>query len=140
MAAFIIVCKILFELLKLASIIVGKCFKFNAEEFALFKERMEIATNLIRKAVSGEMDALSEQSYLSNLEWEQKQRYKIYKEQATKALSQGFGFVELTKVDVYGMGARTAERQEKIVKILAQPKSIEEKAQLIAQALIAEKE
>ena len=122
--------------LKLVYAIIGSIIKWNVEERNRFEERMRTISNLLKEAVENKDESLNEADYLSNLEWEKKEKYKTYKMKSKEVLSFGYGITELEAVTDMGMGIRVANHKTVIIELLQRNLSVEEKAQWIAKDLV----
>lgn len=76
-------------------------------------------------------------SEMSNEAWEVVQCIKMYRKKALEVLTNGGGINDLAQITDMGMHLRIAAFEEEVILILAQEVSVEEKAQLIAEKLIA---
>ena len=122
--------------LKLVYTIIHAIIKWNLEERLRFEERIKTVSMLLKEAVENKDESLNEDSYLSNLEWEMKQRYETYKEKSLEILRQGGGIVELENVSDMGMGLRIQDKKENIIQILLKNLDIVEKSKWIAKEII----
>lgn len=122
--------------LKLVYSIVTSILAWNLEERNRFEERMRTVTQLLKNAVDNKEESLNEEDYLSNLEWEKKERYKTYKLKSLEVLTLGGGINELETVMSMGMGVAIANNKTAIIELLLRNISVEEKAQWIAKCLL----
>lgn len=120
---------------KIVLYIMKAIIGYNADEYKLFQERISTVAELLKKAVTNQMDSLDEKSYLSNKEWEVAKRYEEYKKAIFALLSQGLGIIELSKVEIMGMGLRVEERKQSVIPVLSQPGTVIEKSMMIAKIL-----
>lgn len=129
----------LIELIKFAMVFVNRYFAFKAEEKALFLERAKTMTDAISRMISKQQDALNEEAYLSNREWEYKIRFNNYKAAALSVLVNGGGITELTAQTTMGMGTKVMLIKPQLVPILTSIASPADKAAYIAKALVEAK-
>jgi len=122
--------------LKLVYTIVGSIIKWKVEERNRFEERMRTISKLLKDAVENKDEALNEEDYLSNLEWEKQQRYQTYKRRSIEIISLGGGVNDLIAVTEMGMGLRITVKKEEVIEILLKNLGVEEKAQLIAKDIL----
>jgi len=122
--------------LKLVYTMVGSIIKWKVEERDRFEKRMKTIATLLKEAVDNKDESLNEEDYLSNLEWEKKERYKTYKQQTLDTLALGGGINDLSAVTLMGMGLRVVNKKELIISILLKNLEIEEKAQWVAKELL----
>ena len=123
--------------LKLVYSIVTSILAWNLEERNRFEERMRTVTQLLKDAVDNKEESLNEEDYLSNLEWEKKERYKTYKQASLEVLTLGGGINDLEAVTFMGMGVAVANKKTVVIGLLLRNISVEEKAQCIAKCLLA---
>jgi len=121
--------------LKLVYTIIGSVIKWKVEERNRFEKRMRTITQLLKEAVDNKEESLNEEDYLSNLEWEKKEKYKTYKNNSVEILRSGGGINELLKVTTMGMGLRVEQCKEEIISFLQKNLSLEDKAKWIAKTL-----
>jgi len=122
--------------LKLVYTIVTSIISWNVEERNRFQERMKVISKLLKDAVDNKDESLNEEDYLSNLEWEKQERYKVYKQHSLAILNQGGGISDFYNISELGMGLRVKDKKEIIVTILLRNLNIEEKSQWIAKELV----
>jgi len=122
--------------LKLVYTIVGSIIKWKVEERNRFEERMKTISKLLKDAVENKDESLNEDDYLSNLEWEKKERYKTYKLKSIEVLTLGGGINELEAITSMGMGVAVANKKIVIIELLQRNLSVEEKGQWIAKNLL----
>ena len=127
-----LILEIVVQGLKLLYLIIDGILKYNAEEMARFQSRMQIVSDALKAAIDNKDESLNEEAYLSNLAWEQKQRYQTYKTQTLTILTAGGGIVELSAVVLMAMGLRVTKYKDKIIAILVKDLVIEEKSKEIA--------
>lgn len=132
-----LILEIVLQGLKLLYIIIDSIMKYNAEEMARFKDRMQIISNALKAAIENKDESLNEEAYLSNLVWEQKQRYNTYKTKSLTILTAGGGIVELSAVPDMAMNIRVLKYKDAIIKILIKELPIDEKSKQIAAFLTA---
>lgn len=123
--------------LKLVYTIITSIINWNLEERNRFEERMKTVSNLLKEAISNKEESLNEASYLSNLEWEKKERYNSYKQSSISVLMVGGGLYDLSNVITMGMGLRVQQKKDIVVNILLKDTNIEEKSKWIAKELLS---
>lgn len=123
-------------ILKLFLHIMSMWLKWKMEERKRFEDRMKILTGLLKEAVENKDESMNEEAYLSNLEWEEQERYKKYKEVCLKVLSIGEGFDSLKQNKVLGMHLRLEQKKDETITILIKDISVEEKSKLISKLLL----
>lgn len=128
--------KLIFDLIisfsKLIFILLSKWLKAKMEEKILYYERMKNFKDLMDKMITDNSESTNEADFLSNLKWEEKERYTEYKKQIFNILNSGKGFLELKIPNKLGMHLRIIRKEKKIIEILNQNISIEEKSKLIS--------
>ena len=122
--------------LKLVYAITSSIMKWKVEERNLFEKRMRTITKLLNEAISNKAEVINEKDFLSNLDWEKKERYKTYKRETLKILKQGGGISDLSKVKVMGMGLRVVNHSKEVLKIMLEKLDIEDKSIFIAKEII----
>ena len=132
----LVILQIVLECLKLFGQIIISVAKYNAEEYAIYTQRLSTICDLLKKANTGAMDVMDEKSYLSNKTWDDQKRYGIYKSLAIAVFNAGGGMDALKAVTDSGMGIRVTDRESSILQILLQPVSTLDKAGMVAQCLV----
>lgn len=123
-------------LLQIAFYILKVYINWTSKERTIFDQRMKIVANLLKEAIENREEALNEEAYLSNLEWESKQRFNSYKEQILDVLRKGGGIKDLEAIELLGMGLRVVKKEDEIIQILTKDLDIEEKSKRIAKVLL----
>ena len=123
-------------MLKIFLTFFQKWLAWKADERLKFEERMRNMANILKEASGDSSEAINEEDYLANLNWELKKRYDLYKKETFKILMEGGGIIELKSVISMGMGKRIEERSDKVIEILRNDKSLNVKARMISKILI----
>lgn len=123
-------------LLQIAFYILKVYINWTSKERTIFDQRMKMVSNLLKEAIENREEALNEEAYLSNLEWESKQRFTTYKEQILDVLRKGGGIKDLEAIELLGMGLRVEKKEAEIIQILTKDLDIEEKSKRIAKVLL----
>lgn len=121
--------KLIFMLLR------GVIKRGNAEELKRFEERLRTLSTALKEAVSNKEESLNEEAYLSNLEWEKKQRYTAYKAKFLEIVKAGGGYVELSSVSSMAMGTKVSQKKDAIIEILSKDMPVEDKSKIFAKLL-----
>ncbi len=121
--------------LKLVYSIISSIIKWNLEERNRFEERIKNISKLLKEAIENKDESLNEEAYLSNLEWEKKERYNVYKQESLGVLTKGGGISDLESVVTMAMGLKVKEKREGVISILLKNLDIEEKSKWIAKEL-----
>lgn len=128
--------EIVLILLKIVYQVMMLYIKWSVEERRRFEERIKIVKDVLEETIKNREEVLDENDYLSNLEWEQKERYSFYKTASLNILNAGGGITELKAVETMGMHLRVQASSDKIVAILVLDILVDEKAALIAKTLV----
>lgn len=121
--------------LKLVFLLISGVMKYNAEEQRRFEERLKTLSQALKEAIENKEESLNEDAYLSNLEWEKKQRYTTYKAKFVEVLSAGGGIAELSSVAVMAMGSKVIQNKPAVLGILLKDLSVEDKSKFFAKLL-----
>lgn len=121
--------------LKLIFMLISGIMKYNAEEQKRFEERIKTLSSALKAAIENKDESLNEETYLSNLEWEKKQRYQTYKTKFLEVLRIGGGIVELCNASNMAMGTKVMQRKEEVIGILLKDLAVEEKSKLFAKLI-----
>ncbi|MDB4330186.1 hypothetical protein N9948_00465 [bacterium] len=127
--------KLITTILKLLIFFGGKYFAWTIAEKIKFNKRMENMATLLEEAMSDKSEAVNEDDYLANVEWEKKKRYESYKTEALIVLERGDGLEGLKLVVSLGMGILIAKKETQIVEALKKDLTVEDKAKLVAKIL-----
>lgn len=130
-----VVLELIIILLKIFLIFLNKWFSWKAEERDRFEERMKNMANLIKEAAEDKSESINEDDYLSNIDWETKQRYDSYKKEIQEVLKKGGGISELNLVKTLGLNKRLANKNLEAIEIIIKDTSIEDKSKLLAKLL-----
>jgi len=122
--------------LKISFSIFQSIMAWKEEERQRFEDRIRNLSTILKEAIVNKDEVLNEQDYLSNLEWEQQERYKTYKQACVEVLSAGGGINELNLRNIMGMNLRIAEKIKETIAILVRDLTIEDKSKLIAKLLL----
>ena len=128
--------EIISSCLKLLYMIASSWMAWKEEERNRFIERMKTISGLLKEAVINKEETLNEDAYLSNLEWEKQERYKVYRDQSLRVILAGDGLSELLKVTISAMNLRVEKNKDLIIQILTKNLDSLEKSKLIAKALV----
>jgi len=110
---------------------------WNKEERERFEERMKNLSGVLKEAINDQSESMNEEAYLSNLEWEKKQRYEAYKKSLAPMLARGAGYESLISIKGnMGLSQRIIANEPKVVEILVKSVSVDEKCKLIASLLV----
>ena len=123
--------------LKLVYSIITSITSWNVEERNRFEERMRTISKLLKEAIENKDEALNEESYLSNLEWEKKERYNSYKNSTLIILKKAGGITDLLTVTTMGMGLRVQIKKDIVIQILLKNLDAEEKSKWVAKELVS---
>jgi hypothetical protein len=121
--------------LKLIFMLLNGIMKYNAEEQKRFEDRLKTLSSALKAAVDNREESLNEEAYLSNLEWEKKQRYTAYKAKFLEVVKAGGGYVELSLASTMAMGTKVSQKKDAVIEILNKDMSVEDKSKLFAKLL-----
>lgn len=121
--------------LKLVYMLISGIMKYNAEEQARFDQRIKTLSAAMKAAIENKEESLNEDAYLSNLDWDQKQRYTQYKLKFLEILKVGGGLADLSVVPTMAMGARVILNKDGVLAILLKDISLDEKSKQFAKLL-----
>lgn len=122
---------------KLLLIFLTKSMKGKMEDQVRYHNKMKILLELLNDMVNDKSEKINEEDFLSNLDWEKKQRYETYKSQINILVNKGIPLTitELLKITVLGMNLRVATRELDLINIMRKDLSDSDKAILIAKDL-----
>jgi len=123
-------------ILKILYSIVKAIISWKEEERRRFEERIRTLSGILKEAIVNKEESLNEEDYLSNLAWENQQRYLAYKKAAERIISSGGGINELTQEEIMGMGQRVIEKRDEVVAVLIKDLYIIDRAKLIGKTLL----
>ena len=126
---------IIIEILKFLNILLPNYYAKKEAEKQLFLERFKTITDSITKATVKMQDALNEDAYLSLRDKDFKDRFAVYKKAALDILTSGGGLNEICAQEIKGMGIRAAAIKPKLIIVLTDVCSLDDKAGYIAKAL-----
>lgn len=121
--------------LKLIFMLINGIIKYNAEEQRRFEERLKTLSDALKRAIENKEESLNEEAYLSNLDWEKKQRYQVYKINFVNVIKDGGGLAELSAVTAMAMGTKVTLKKESVLEILIKDVSVDDKSKLFAKLL-----
>lgn len=128
--------KLIFDLIlsfsKLIFVLLTKWLKAKMEEKIKYYQRMQNLKDLMDRMAKDNSEAINESDFLSNLKWEEIERYKEYKKQSLEVLNSSGGIEELKKVNKLGMHLRIQRKENSILDILSSDSTNEEKSKMIA--------
>lgn len=133
--------KLILELIvvfgKLILIFLSKAMKGKMEDQVRYHNKMKILLELLNDMANDKSEKINEEDFLSNLDWEKKQRYETYKNQINTIVNKGIPLTitELLKITILGMNLRIAARENEIINILRKDLADSDKAILIAKDL-----
>jgi hypothetical protein len=122
---------------KLLLLFLTKIMKGKIEDKIRYHNKMQILLKLLNDMVNDRSEKINEEDFLSNLDWEKKQRYESYKNQINTLVNKEIPITisELLKINILGMNLRVVAREKEIINILLKDLSDSDKAILIAQDL-----
>jgi hypothetical protein len=122
--------------LKIVFIFILKRFKGEMEERVRYHQKLENLKLILDKISNNHLESTNESDYISNLNWEQLERFNTYSSITLDILNSGGGITELKKVKKLGMHPRVLRKEVSIIEIIYSDISNEEKSKLIAQELV----
>ena len=130
-----IILNLIFSFLKLILFFISKWAKGKMEERIRYQERMNTLKDLMDKISNDNSEATNEADYLSNLAWEEIQRFNQYNPILLDILNSGGGIDEMKNTKILGMNLRVARKENLILDIIKLNKSNDEKSKMIAREL-----
>lgn len=106
------------QVLKIVVIIMRFIKNTKDDEKAKFKERLDMVKKLLEEITEGKKEVFDEDAYLSNVSWEEGERYKTYRNLIIITLERGGGWNEIRHTTMMGLGDRAEAKKAEIIKIL----------------------
>jgi len=131
--------KIIIELIlvfsKIIFLFLTKWAKGEVQERIMYHRKMTTLLNLLKQAAEDKSEVINEKDFLSNLDWEKKQRYEVYKKSISEVLERDGGFSDLLEITSLGMNLRIKTKEKEVFEILMKDITIEEKTIRISQII-----
>ena len=127
--------ELVIQILKLTFFIIQEWASWKIEEQDRFIKRMTNVSTLLKEAIQNRDESFNELAYLSNIAWDEKQRYTKYAETINTVLTNGGGIETLLTQNVMGMSLRVAAKKADVVSILIKDLPIDVRSKMIAQLL-----
>jgi hypothetical protein len=130
-----LILNLILSFLKLIFFFISKWMKGKMEEKIRYQERMNNLKDLMDKISKDNSEVTNESDYLSNLVWEEIERFNEYSRQLLTILNSGGGIEQMKNTKILGMHLRVARKENLILDIIKLAKSNEEKSKMIAREL-----
>lgn len=127
--------KVIGIVLNIVFIFIRRWLTRDLEQRRLLRERLDTLRDLLKKAYSDDSEVINEDDFLSNIDWETRQRYEAYREDILNALLEEKNIHDLKKITKMGLGNRIQMRYIQVGNILDLEESAEIKAHLIAKEI-----